>query len=457
VHSHGDARIMSYPSAPNKVKQGITTILMGNCGSTLAPLSEKNLPNMKSRYERLSLSWDWRSFEEYLDALSKKDLGINVACLVGHGTIRSVVMGYADRKPTREEFSEMKQLLAESLAGGAMGLSTGLGYSPGMYADTEELVALGEILSKYNGIYASHLRNQGSELLEATQEAIEVGNPNDVPIQLSHYKATGDHWDTLDDAFQLIEEHREKGIEVNFDAYPYHASSSSMQSVLPSWAREGGEKEILTRLKDASKRDRIIEEMRERDIDWQTLMLSYSKTYKTDEGKRIAELAEEKGRDPYEFFIDLLLEDDLTTRRVTFCMKARNIPKKLRHPLCSVGSDGGIHTPSLEGKPHPRYYGAFPRVIAKYVREGALRLEDAIRKMTALPAQQIGLQERGIIKKGMIADIVLFDYKTIKDTATFQQPKRFPKGIEAVLVNGNVVVKNGEFTKKRPGKVIKNT
>lgn len=457
IHSHGDAWIMEHPNAPNKVKQGITTILMGNCGHSLAPLTAKNLSNMKSSYDRLTLSWDWRSFKHYLDALSEKDLGINVASLVGHGTIRSAVMGFADRTPTKEELSDMKQHLAESLAGGGMGLSTGLGYSPGMYAETEELVALGEVLSEYNGIYTSHLRNQSNNLLEATREAINIGKSHDIPVQLSHYKATGEHWEKLDDAFQLIEAHREQGIAVNFDVYPFHASSSSMQSVLPSWAREGGKNEILTRLKNPTTRNKIIKEMRERHINWESLMLSYSKTYSKEEGKRIAEIAEEKDKDPYAFFIDLLLDDELATRRVTFCMKESNIPKKLKHPLCSVGSDGGIHVPSLEGKPHPRYYGAFPRVIAKYVREGALRLEDAIRKMTALPAQQIGFQDRGLLKEGMNADIVIFDYKTITDTATFAQPKQFPKGIKVVVVNGGKVVKNGEFTGNMPGHVLRNT
>lgn len=456
IHSHGDVRLLALPSAPNKVKQGVTTLLVGNCGASAAPLTEKNVSHMKRAYRRVDIEWDWRSFADYMSKLASKDLRLNVACLAGHGTIRSAVMGYEDRPPTEAELQEMKERTAECMKAGAFGFSSGLIYTPGTYAETEELIALGKVVATYDGLYATHMRSEGDNLLDAINEAITIGNACGIPVEISHFKATGENWSKIDAALQRITEGRASNIDVTFDVYPYHASSTSMSSLLPSWAREGGEEEILDRLTDATTRAQILDEMRAREVTWQTQMVSYSEAHSEYEGKRVDELAEGKGKDPYDFFVDLLIEDELATRRVSFSMKEENIPTKLKHPLAAVGSDGGIHAPTLEGKPHPRYYGTFPRVIAKYVRKAAaLRLEDAIRKMTSAPAQKIGLPNRGILKAGMKADIVLFDLETIEDTATFVHPIQYPKGIKAVIVNGEIVVKNGAFTGNTPGDVLK--
>lgn len=458
IHSHGDVRLLDLPSAPNKVKQGVTTLLVGNCGSSAAPLTEKNLSQMKGSYERLDIEWDWRNFDDYLEKLSGKDLSLNTACLAGHGAIRSAVMGYADRTPNESELQKMKELTADCMKAGAFGFSTGLIYTPGTYAKTDELVELGKVVAKYDGIYATHMRSEGDKLIEAIEEAITIGKESDTPVEISHFKATGKNWKKLEYAIRLIEEKRDENIDVNFDVYPYHASSTSMASLLPSWAREGGKEKILDRLTDSEKRKKILKEMRTKEVKWQTQMVSYSKEYNQYEGRRVKEIAEAKDRDPYEFFIELLIEDELATRRVSFSMKEDNIPKKLKHPLASVGSDGGIHAPKLGGKPHPRHYGTFPRIIAKFVRDdNEFTLQDGIRKMTSAPARKMGLKKRGLLKEGMKADIVLFDLEKIQDTATFTQPIQYPKGIKAVIVNGKPVVKDGKFTGAKPGKVLKKT
>jgi len=468
IHSHSDFTLLVDPRAMSKIMQGVTLEVVGNCGSSAAPMNDF-LRDYREKYLKPmldpSLELDWNTMDEYFKKLESKGISLNVASLVGHGTVRACVMGFDDREPTQSELEEMKELVAKAMEDGAIGLSTGLIYTPGCYAKTEEIIELAKVAAEYGGIYASHIRGEGETLLEAVREAIRIGREAKIPVEISHFKAAGKmNWGKVRDAIKLILDARREGVDVTADQYPYIAASTGLTSRLPAWAREGGAEKIIERLKNPEIRGKIKSEMHEkydlREADyWNRIVISQADKHRELEGLSIAEIAEKWGKDPIDTVLDLLLEEETRVRIVSFAMCEEDVETVMKQPWVMVGSDGRAVSPTGSlgrGKPHPRYYGTFPRVLGVYAREKkVISLEMAIRKMTYLPAWRIGFRDRGIIREDAWADLVIFDPDKIIDKATFTNPHQFPEGIEYVIVNGVIVVENGKHTGKLPGKVLR--
>jgi N-acyl-D-amino-acid deacylase len=353
----------------------------------------------------------------------------------------------------------MRELVADALEGGAYGMSTGLIYTPSTFAKTDEIVELAKVLSEYGGVYFSHIRGEGETLLEAVSEAVEIGERAGVPVQIAHFKASGKaYWGRTEGSLRLVEEGREKGVDVTFDQYPYIASSTGLSAFMPHWAQEGGADRLLERLKDPDVRKRISDGPMTVRVDWGSVMVASAKNHPQYEGKTIAEIAEVQGKEEMEAVFDLLLTEEAQVAVVAFGMSEEDVRRVMRSPYGMVGSDGRAVAPRGilgRGKPHPRYYGTFPRVIGHYVREGVLTLQEAVRKMTSAPAQRLGLRNRGLLREGFKADIAVFDPVTVKDEATFVDPHRFASGIPFVIVNGGVVIDEGEHTGSLSGKAMR--
>ena len=481
IHGHSDLAVVVDPRAESKVMQGVTTELGGNCGHSPAPLEGYALEEEERAAERYGINVDWRSFGEYLDRIDRQGCSINFACLLGHGTVRWCVVGPDDRDPTEEEMERMKKLVDKSMREGAFGLSTGLMYAPGCYASTKEIIELAKVVAKHGGIYASHIRRRGEgirrwglitpridTLVEAVREVIEVGERAGLPAQISHHKAMGRvNWGKVKKTLAMVEDARLRGVDVTCDQYPYTAASSSLASIFPAWARAGGTKRLIERLIDPETRARIREETIENmegigaEYGWGDAYISYLKSEKNSHliGKSLKEAAELLGKDPFDAAADLLVEEEGSVGIVYFAMCEEDVITVMKNRNVMVGSDGYALSPKGilgRGRPHPRSYGTYPRVLGVYVRERrVIPWEEAIRKMTSMPAQKLGLFDRGLIRPGMRADIVVFNPRTIKDRATFDEPHRFPVGVEYVLVNGEIVVDKGTHTGLTPGTVLR--
>jgi len=470
MHSHSDLELLVNPKAESKIRQGITTEVIGNCGESAAPLNDlmkEETRKTESLIEEAELQLDWSTMKDYLNRLGRQGVAVNVVPLVGHANLRVCTMGFVDRSPTKTELEEMKKRLAQAMEEGAFGISTGLIYPPGCYAKTDELVELSRVVASYGGIYASHIRDEGEKLLESVKEAIEIGEEAGLPVEISHHKARGKaNWGKVKESLKMIEDVRGRGIDVTCDVYPYVAASTVLSAMLPQWAYEGGTEKLVKRLTDAETRDRLSREMREESPDrasllganrWDFTQIARCKNHPDFEGKTISEIAQMKHIDPFELVFDLLI-DDASISVVRFLMCEDDVCTVLRHPVSMIGTDGWAVAPYgvlSEGKPHPRSYGSFPRVLGKYVREERiLTLENAIRKMTSLPAQKLGLRDRGIIREGMRADITIFNPETITDRATYQNPHQYPDGIEYVIVNGKTAVRDRGHTGALAGRVM---
>ncbi|MCI2425701.1 D-aminoacylase [Candidatus Acetothermia bacterium] len=471
MHSHSDLPILVNPTAESKVMQGVTTEVIGNCGFSAVPVTNNIIEHLKEYGDSLAkkLDWNWRSLRDYLDRLNK--ISINIVPLIGQGTIRIAVMGFDSKDPTKRELERMKGLLRDALDEGAVGLSTGLIYPPGSFTKTEELIELVKIVKEYNGLYSTHIRGEGGTLVEAFKEAIRIGRESGVRVEVSHHKAVGiQNWGRVQETLELIERAREEGIDITCDQYPYTASSTSLSACLPPWAHEGGGHRLLERLKDPYERKRITEyiERREdwdnviRQSNWSRIRIATvnSEKNKNLEGKTLEEIAQVRAKDPFNVVFDLLLEEKGNVSIIIFEIDEDDLRRVMRHPSTMIGSDGSCLTPKGimgRGKPHPRNYGTYPRVLGRYVREeNILTLEEAIRKMTSFPAQKLGLKDRGLLKEGYFADIVVFDPQRINDRANYEDPHQFPEGIEYVLVRGEIVVEKGEHTGRTPGDVLRN-
>ncbi|MCS7373634.1 MAG: D-aminoacylase [archaeon GB-1845-036] len=467
IHSHSDFTLLVDPRGLSKIHQGVTTEIVGNCGSSAAPMNDF-LRDYREKYLKPMfnglLELDWNRMREYFVKLEEKGIALNVASHVGHGTVRSCVMGYDQRKPTGRELDEMKELVAEAMEDGAVGMSTGLIYPPSCYAETEELIELAKVVAEFNGIYASHIRGEGETLLEAVREAIMIGEKASLPVEISHFKASGkENWGKVHEAAKLIEEARMRGVDVTADQYPYIASSTGLSALLPRWAHEGGAEKLLERLKNPDDKRRMEEYMKryvKRDPEyWSRIVISSAKKNPQFEGKTVKEISEILGKDPVETVFHLLIEEETMVQMVSFGMCEEDVEYVMKLPWVMVGSDGLAVSPEGvlgKGKPHPRYYGTFPRVLGIYVRErNILRLSEAIRKMTYLPAWRLGFRDRGIIREGAWADIVIFNPEKIIDAATFMDPHKFARGINYVLVNGKIVIDKGKYTGELPGKVLR--
>jgi N-acyl-D-amino-acid deacylase len=462
IHSHSDYNVIIDPRVESKVRQGVTTEVVGNCGSSAAPMNA-DVRAYRDRYMRARLGDDfdfsWESMEDYLDIIDATGASFNVVPLVGQGTVRQNVMGYEDREPTKSELEEMKGLVSGAMENGAWGMSTGLIYTPSTYAGTPEIVELAKVLGGYNGVYFSHIRGEGETLLAAVNEAVQIGKEAGVPVQIAHFKASGKpHWGKTEDSLRLVTEGREAGVDVTFDQYPYIASSTGLAAYMPHWSQEGGADRLLERLKNPEIREKIREDRSGIYRTWDMILVASAKNHPEYEGKRISEIAKLEGKDEYETVFELLLAEDAQVSVVSFGMSEEDVRRVMRSPHGMVGSDGSAAAPwgiLGRGKPHPRFYGTFPRVIGHYVREGVLSLQEAVRKMTSAPAQRLGLGDRGLLRVGFKADITVFDPGKVKDEATFVDPHRFASGIPYVMVNGEFVVDSGEHTGVLPGRTLR--
>ncbi len=463
LHNHSDFSILAYPDAESYIMQGVTTAVVGNCGLSLAPLEPDKLvlleryllPFLKAGFD---YGWEWRTLAEFYQKIAGQGTSLNLAPLVGQGTIRLDVKGFDSTGCSAAEMKQMKQLLAQSLDDGAFGMSSGLIYPPGCYADTAELVELASVLREYGAIYTTHMRNEGDRLTEALDEAIEIAETNGIPIEISHHKATGrSNWGKVNATLRLMEQARQRGVEINCDVYPYTAGSTTITSLLPTWALAGGVEKMLDRLKDKPSRQAIKAEGT-RFSEWDSLVIAECPSKPEYQGKSLETILKETDRfdDPYQGLFDLLLEIAGNATVISFMMDEADVRTVISSPLSSFISDSWVTAPDAGGKPHPRAYGTFPRILGKYVREEKLlTLEQAISKMTSLPAAKIGLPGRGILREGFWADVVIFDPAVIKDNATFDNPHQYPAGIGYVIVNGQVVVDHGKLTGVRPGKILR--
>jgi len=473
MHTHSDWTLPGNRKAESKIRQGVTTEVIGMCGSSPAPLPAD--PQRREQWmTRASanqpwLTWEWEGFGQYLDHL-RQGIALNVVPLVGHGTLRVAAVGWEYRPPTEEELATMEGLVAQAMDEGAWGYSTGLIYPPSCYAQTAELIALARVAAQRNGFYFSHIRGEGATHLEAIREVIAIiegaglrpeAQPKGLPAEIAHFKAAGrPYWGQLPQAIRLVEEARGRGLDITADRYPYTASSTGLTALLPDWVHEGGRDALLARLADPATRARIREEViaRREGIEWGEVMISSCPPQPACEGLTLDDLAQEREVEPVDAALDLLQEAEAQVSMIQFSMSEENLQEVLRQPWVMIGSDGSSLAPYGEmgkGKRHPRSYGTFVRVLGKYVRqEGLLSWEGAVRKMAALPAQKLGLTDRGLLKVGRKADIVLFDPDSVGDRATFTEPYQYPTGIEYVLVNGQVVIERGEHTGALPGQVL---
>ena len=470
MHSHSDWRLWANRRAESKIRQGVTTEVVGNCGFSPAPVNPAYREELRgfALYLPAGMDLSWTSVEEYLRRFERDGCAVNVIQLVGHGTLRIGAMGFGRRAPTEGELETMKGLLAESLEGGAWGLSTGLIYAPGSFAETTEIVELARVAGRHRGFYASHIRGEGATLLDAIAEAIQVGREGELPVEVSHLKAAGRlHWGKVADAIALIDAARAEGLDVTADVYPYTASSTALRTLLPDWALEGGIDAMLARLAEPETRARIKAEMeggrgsREdfvTNVGWDSIMIAYAPSRREVEGKRLSEIAQAWSVPPAEAALEVIQSERGKAYMILFQLDEADLRRVLSHPHVMIGSDGSALAPYGElgqGKPHPRSYGTFPRVLARYSREERLlSLERAVWKMTGLPAGKLGLRDRGVIRVGAKADLVAFNYRTVSDEASYEAPHKYPRGIEHVLVNGRIVIRDGEHTGSLPGKVL---
>jgi dihydroorotase/N-acyl-D-amino-acid deacylase len=459
------------PRLPSKIYQGITTEITGEGGSA-APLNDAIIANDRPGYELYKINPDWRTFRQYFSRLEKQGMGINLASYVGATQVRRVVLGDADVQPTPEQLEKMKALVRKAMHDGAVGVSTSLEYAPAPYAKTEEIIALASEASKFGGIYATHMRNESDSVLEAIDEAVRIGREAHIPVEIWHFKAAGKaNWGRMPEMVARVNKARAEGFDVEADTYAYTAWSNSMSAFVPAWAHDGGDAKLIERLKDPTTRARIRKDMLTPSKDWdnewdeitgpQDVMISVvqNPALKKFQGKRLTEVAKIMNEDPMDALFDLLIEDKGFTDCAVFGMSEPDVALALQQPWVSVDNDSSGTSPEGilgEEHPHPRAYGTFPRILRKYVREEKkLTLEEAIRKFSALPAQRMRLTDRGVLKQGMWADVVVFDPETVRDLATFDDPNRLSEGMAYVLINGVPVIEDGKMTGALPGKVLR--
>ncbi|MGA2132611.1 MAG: D-aminoacylase [Bryobacteraceae bacterium] len=463
--------ILVNPHLPSKIYQGITTEITGE-GSSIAPQTDALLKADHVGYEHYGIRPDWRTFREYFARLEKQGMGINLASYVGATQVRRVVLGDDDRAPDAAELERMKALVREAMRDGAVGVSTSLQYTPAPYASTEELIALAAEAARFGGIYATHMRSEADAIIPAIDEAVRIGREAHIPVEIWHLKTAGKaNWGRMPEVIAHIQRARDAGLDISADTYAYTAGFNSFSAIIPPWAHDGGDAKLIERLKDPVMRARIRKEMEtpggKWENEWQevtgpeSILVGAVANPKLlpVQGKTIAEIARLWGKDPFDTIFDLLIEDQAFTSVAIFMMSEADVGLALQQPWVSICNDSeGAAPDGLLGKehPHPRAYGTFPRILSKYVRgEHKLTLPDAIRKFTALPAQRMRLTDRGVLKQGMWADVVVFDPETIHDRATFADPNQLSEGMRFVLVNGVPVIEEGRMTSALPGKVLR--
>lgn len=465
-HSHSDLCILADPEAEQKTKQGVTTENVGLDGMSVAPIDERDIPAWQKHLSGLAgnpgVDWTWRTLSDYFDAIDARLPSDNITGYVGLGTIRLKVMGMTDREATPAEIEEMKWIAVRSMEEGSRGISSGLIYPPSQYQTLAEVAEIAKAVRAYDGIYNVHLRSEGDRLIQAIEEVVEIGRRSEIPVLITHFKANGRrNWGLSGRSLERVDRARREGVDVSIEQYPYTAGSTMLQAVVPPWYHSRGPDPLIRMLKDS--REAIKKDIRER-TDWENTSLQSgwenifvssvaSGRNKAYEGKNIAEIAGMRGlADPADAALDLLAEEELAVGMVIFSMAEDDVTRIMRHPAVNVITDGLLGG----SRPHPRVYGTFPRILGRYVREQkVLSLEEAVRKMTSLPAEKLRLRKKGVLAENYDADITVFNPETIIDRATFEDPRQFPSGIEWVIVNGKVVVEHGEHTGARPGKTIR--
>lgn len=461
IHSHSDMPILIDPMAQSKIRQGVTTEVIGQCGNSAAPMYE-SYREYRNTYNRNRVpddfQFDWTTMKSYMERLENQGSAVNIAPVVGHGTVRANVLGYENRKPSDEELDAMRGHVRDAMEDGAWGMSTGLIYPPSVYGKQPEITELVKVVVEYGGVYFSHIRGEGDTLLDAVSEACEIGKDSGIPVQIAHFKASGvKNWGKTGESLALVERYRDMGVEVTFDQYPYIASSTGLTALLPHWAHEGGATKMLEVLKDPVKVEKIKGELR-LNYGWDKILVTSAKNNPQYNGKHIQEISKRMGLDPFEAYVQLLIFENTQVPSVMFGMHEDDVRRVMQSPYGMVGSDGSAISPSgiwENTVPHPRLYGTFPRVIGHYVRERVISLHEAVRKMTGAPAQKLGLKDRGLLREGNKADITIFHPDEVKDVATFTDPQRYAAGIPYVLVNGRIVVERGEHTGALPGKALR--
>lgn len=459
AHSHSDLPLVVNPTADSKVMQGVTVEVIGQCGSSGAPrnMGLREQEDETAREAGADIP-QWTDMASYLDVLESQGVSLNVVPLAGHGTVRRQVMGSEKREPTPEELEQMKRLVAESMEQGAFGMSSGLIYIPGTYAKTGEVIELAKVASRYGGIYFTHIRNESDRLLEALEEAIHIGFEAGLPVQVSHFKVMGQpNWGMVKQSIAMVEKARADGLDITADQYPYIASSTGLGATIPSSTWTGNPRSP-ERFRDPVERKKILEAYRARG-NWDKIQIA-SLSHPEDQqfiGKTVEEVGKIQGIPSEEAALGLMERNGGVVQIVNFAMCENDVRMVMSQPWIMAGSDGrAFNAATPKGQPHPRSYGTFVRILGRYVREyKVLRLEEAVRKMTSLPAMRLGLQDRGLVREGMRADLVMFDADTVLDNATFTDPHRYPSGIDYVLVNGQIVVENGKHNGERPGLVIR--
>jgi N-acyl-D-amino-acid deacylase len=468
IHTHSDFSLLLDPYGESKVRQGVTTEVIGNCSYTAYPARPEDVPALMITMSGISaddLDWDWTDLEGYRRRFNTRGAALNVAPLAGHCALRVAAMGYANRPPTSDELATMERLLADTMQQGAFGFSAGLTLAPSAYGTIDEIVALCEVAARYGGFYAAHMRVHADRQMEGRQETLEIARRGRIAVQMAHNNVMGrPFWHLVPEMLALLDRERAAGVDVTYDVYPYLAGMSIVDQLMPAWAQEGGVEALVARLRDRATRQRIYDELKPGRAggalpwDWGAIRVTDVQPAqdKPFEGKTVAEVAALLGVDGLEALLTLVERDRASA--TYHHLSEVNTKLLLQHPLGMVGSDGNavtVSTRSLRGKPHPRFFGTFPRVLGRYVRdEGVLSLEEAIRKMTSAPAARVGLRERGLLAPGNIADITLFDPLTIVDRATYDEPSRYAEGVDSVVVSGQIVLRRGQMTGALPGRAL---
>src|SRR5438132_1127492 len=454
----------------SEIRQGVTTEIMGE-GESMGPVNDRVRQYMLKQKSDIKYDIKRNTLAEYLQYLERRGVSCNVASFIGATTIRENVIGFEDKQPTAQQLDEMRELVRKEMEAGALGIGTSLMYPPAFYAKTEELIELCKVAARYQGKYISHIRSEGNQLLPALEELIRISREARLPAEVYHIKAAGKkNWPLLDQMIARIEAARKEGLKITANMYAYTASGTGLDACLPPWTQDGGYPALFTRLRDKATREKIAAEVRTDSDAWESIYLSVgspdkillvgfkSEQLKPLTGKSLAEVAKARSKDAVETIMDLLVEDESRISAIYFEMSEENVRKEITKPWISFGSDEASQAPEgvfLKSNPHPRAYGNFARVLGKYVREEKLiSLGDAVRRLSGLPATNLGLDHRGFIKEGMFADLVVFDPATIADRATFAQPHQYAAGVKHVFVNGQQVLKDGEHTGATPGRAL---
>jgi len=454
----------------SEIRQGVTTEIMGE-GESMGPVNDRVREHMVRQQIDVKYDIKWNTLAEYLQYLDRRGVSCNVASFIGATTIREYVIGFEDKQPTPEQLDQMRELVRKEMEAGALGIGTSLIYPPAFYAKTEELVELCKVAAKYQGKYISHMRSEGNRLLEALDELIRISREAKIPAEVYHIKASGhQNWPKIEDLLSRIEAAQKEGLKISADMYTYTAGGTGLDASLPPWTEDGGYPSLFKRLRDPATREKIKAEVQKPTGAWENLYLDAggpehillaefrSEKLKPLTGKTLAEVARMRGKDPIDTAMDLIAEDESRIGTLYFIISEDNIKKEIAKPWISFGSDEASQAPEgvfLQSNPHPRAYGNFARVLGKYVREGKIiPIKEAIRRLSGLPATNLGLDHRGFLKEGMFADVVVFDPATITDRATFEKPHQYAVGVKHVFVNGVQVLNDGEHTGAKPGRAL---